>query len=575
MKILKNYLIKLVIGLCLPLFAVAQSVDVSVDPTEAIVNESFYVTFKVKITGSESPYINFTPVNASVLGKREASTSISTVIINGKYSVTKEQTYVYELISERTGTAYIKDIVVNLNGVNSKLKDLKVNIISEKRKLQDVFLEAIPSKRKVFVGEGIDVNYYLFYKVPVIANDVKEFPKLNKFIKRFYKTTGNVETVQYRGEVFRRVLAYSARAYPEKPGVAVLDTMKISAQVADQRSFDPFGGLSNSYRQKDISSPRVEIDVLPIPVDKMPTNFSGLVGQHEFNLTGGKAKYLINEPIEFKLEVKGPGALENFQAPSLFNSDLIESFDTKSDMVEVSEGVAVKKFDFTFLARSSVNIEERELSFSVFDPEKEIFIEKIIKIPAIAVFGSAEPSKSGDKNTQNRLNKKEKKIDLNFDFSLLPSWLLPVNGDKNNKVGLVGVGDFTASTKMDLVFWFFAVVLFIISIFLIYKGLKSDQISDEKLYIFDKQFKKFKKNPSYENLYLLLLILLKNRSNGLVDELKELSVKKESINYALSLLKTLEEAEYSNRPKNISSRKIEYGHLKVLRRILKEKHEGN
>lgn len=570
--------VKLVMAVLLsffiPAIAYSQMAEVELSPNEAIVNESFFLTFKVKMNGSSEPYISFTPVNAEVLNRREQGVSISTVMINGKFTTTREQSYVYELIADRSGTAYIKNITVEVNGKTEKLKDLRINILNEKRKLQDVFLEAQPSKTKVYVGEGINVNYYLYYKIPVIANDIKEFPKLNKFIKRFYKTSGNVETVQYKGEVFRRVLAYSARAYPEKPGTAVLDTMRISAQVADQRSFDPFGGLSNSYRQRDISSPRVEIEVMPIPTENMPKDFTGLVGNHEFQLSGGKNKYLINEPIEFKLEVKGSGALENFQAPSLFTSDLVEEFDTKTDLVELAEGVANKRFEFTYLARSEVSLPERELSFSYFDPEKKTFIEQKIKIPSLQVAGGAMPTKSDNKPNRKKSAEQVKGVNLAFDFNFLPDWLKPIGKKSESKLGLVGPELLNKNLTSNYLTLIVAVLLIILSLILIAIEYGKTSTSNDQIKMFDQQLKKFKKSPTYENLYLLLTFALSKEGADIVKGLKQCSLSNESKNYILSLLGLLEQSQYSKTAQTGNLKKIEFSHLKALKKLIREKDEA-
>lgn len=565
-------------GILLSSKAMGQQVDVEVSPSEAIVNEPFYLTFKVKMSGSGEPYISFTPVNAEVLNRREQGVSISTVVINGKFTTTREQSYVYELIADRSGTAYIKNISVELNGKTEKLKDLRVSVLNEKRKLQEVFLEAQPSKNKIYIGEGININYFLYYKIPVIANDIKEFPKLNKFIKRFYKTTGNVETVQYKGEVFRRVLAYSARAYPEKVGTAVLDTMRISAQVADQRSFDPFGGLSNSYRQRDISSPRVEVEVLAIPTEGMPQNFTGLVGSHEFQLTGGREKYLINEPIEFKMEVKGSGALENFQAPSLFNSDLIEEFDTKTDLTELSEGLASKKFEYTYLARSEVSIPEREVAFSFFDPDKKIFVERKIKIPGIKVAGGALPTKADTKTNKKKAPEEVKGINFALDFNILPEWLRPVGKKGESKVGLVGLVDSTDGkfkSPLELESIIGTVLLFSLGIILVIIEFMKTSGGEDDLKIFDQRLKKFKKQPTYENLYLLLSHSLNKASPDVVRNLKQCSLSNETKNYILGLMGTLEQSQFSKNSSGANVKKIDYGHLKALKKLMKEHHEAH
>nr|MBP9682158.1 hypothetical protein [Bacteriovorax sp.] len=49
----------------------AQEIDVEINPTEPLVNENFFVTFKIKTSGNVEPYISFTPSGATVQGKSE------------------------------------------------------------------------------------------------------------------------------------------------------------------------------------------------------------------------------------------------------------------------------------------------------------------------------------------------------------------------------------------------------------------------------------------------------------------------------------------------------------------------
>ncbi|MBC7429006.1 MAG: BatD family protein [Bacteriovorax sp.] len=407
----------------------ADDVDVVVEPKEGVVNESFFVTFKIKATGSEEPYISFTPYGASVLGKRSQGLSISTIVINGKFTTTKEQAVVYELLAEREGQVYLRNIKVEMSGKTIPVKEVRINVLKEPKRVPDAFIEAEASKTKVYLGEGLDVNYYLYFKTSISANDVKEFPKLNKFIKRFHHINSPVETVQYKGQVLKRILAYSARLYPEKTGNAVLDPMKISVQMIENE-YGGFGFGNQRYKNKDLSSPTVEIEVLPLPTEGVPASFTGLVGEHEFNFIIPKSKYLVNEPIEIKLEAKGKGAVENFDAPVIFTDNNLEAFDTKSEVTEIGTQAAKKLFEYTMLARGPVRIAAREMALAYFDPGSGRYIEKKISIPALEVSGQAiaatgsnnpkpealpVPEKSDENGFLNLLfkDKKEKAIEHN------------------------------------------------------------------------------------------------------------------------------------------------------------------
>ena len=136
----------LILAFCILPSLRAEDVDVEVSPPEPLMNESFFVTFKVKTTGNVDPYISFTPVGATVQGKREQGVSISTTVINGKFTTNREQNYVYELIAERSGQVTIKNIKVEIGGKTNNVKDLHINILAQARRIPDAFMEAQASK---------------------------------------------------------------------------------------------------------------------------------------------------------------------------------------------------------------------------------------------------------------------------------------------------------------------------------------------------------------------------------------------------------------------------------------------
>lgn len=441
MRMIKFLFIIFIMGILPSLRAEDVSVDVS--PPEPLINESFFVTFKVKTTGNVEPYISFTPIGATVQGKREQGVSISTIVINGKFTTTREQNYVYELIAERSGQVTIKNIKVEIGGKVTNVKDVHVNVLAQARRIPDAFMEAQASKTKVYVGEGIDVNYYLYFKTAISANDVKEFPKLNKFIKRFHHVNSPVETVQYKGQIFKRILAYSARLYPEKVGNAVLDPMTISVQIIENDYSSPFGSFgmgSQRYKNKDLSSPRIEVEVLPLPSENVPAGFTGMVGEHEFSLSVPKNKYLVNEPIELKFEVKGKGALENMDAPTIYSDNSLEQFDTKSEVSEIGTQSAKKVFEYTLLARGPLNIKQRDLNLAYFDPNTGRYVEKKLTIPALEVSGvAAQTSGGSNANPQPQAKNKDQPQNQGEDFlSKLFSSGSSGKQVEKNPIGLVG-----------------------------------------------------------------------------------------------------------------------------------------
>ena len=372
----------------------ADEVKVEVRPSRPVAGEVFQAFFRVFTNSSEEPEINFTPFNVEVVGKSNQGLSISSIYSNGRLTTTREVTIVYDLVTQKTGVSGLRDITVTVGGKNLRHQAITFNVLKEPEQAADVFVMADVPKKNVFLGEGIVVRYYLYSKVPVSNLDVKKYPKLNGFLKRFLQEPERSERVSVDGQLYIRNQIYAAKLFPEKLGEQKIDSLQLSATVVASPRNDPFGGfgLNREVRNKTITSEVVKIDVKPLPENNKPENFTGLIGKHEFDLQFSKNKLLVNEPLEFKLTISGGGALENLEAPSIIKNPAFEEFESNGDLKITNADHAIKTFEYTFLAKTPTKIPATNFSLSYFDPESERYIPVQLPIPEIVIGGVAQPN---------------------------------------------------------------------------------------------------------------------------------------------------------------------------------------
>jgi hypothetical protein len=394
----KVYLI--LIYLLLSFSAVAK-VSISVHPSAPVKGETFNIKLKIITNSREEPFISFEPSGFEVLGRGKEGVMIRTDIINGKIRTKRELVYSYSAVANRTGYVHLRDIKVDVGGEELTHPPVKIRVTSTRSAPRNIFLVAEVNKAEAYIGEGIDLRYYLYSRLPILETEIKAFPKLNGFIKRFHKINERDETVQYGGQIYRRSLKYSARIYPERTGKIIVDPMKLNLKFSTGRG-GLFGGFFNNLRQRVVGSKNLEVKVLPIPSDNVPPHFTGLVGNHEFTIEVPKSKFLVNEAVEARLFVNGPGALENFDAPLLFDNDALEKFDTKSEVNEQGLQRARKVFDYTYLARYVREIPAKTIKLAVFDPESKDFITKEIELPELRISGAGNAGLSSGQGEQRR-----------------------------------------------------------------------------------------------------------------------------------------------------------------------------
>lgn len=373
--------------------ASANELIVSIEPKEPVVGESFNVTFKVITQNGTDPIINFNPSpGIEVLGRQEAGITTSTSYINGNLSVERSISIVYEMVSTSYGTKYLRDIEVEVNGAKAKYKNLRIPVLKMAKRPKNIMAIAEVDKDEVYVGESILVRYYLYSKVSINGTDIKKFPKLGKFLKRYHQEKSIAQKVRYNGEIYTRRVLYTAQLFADKAGDYKIDpiTLRVQYLKSSQGGYNNFGFGFRRQMSTTVTSKSLNIKVKKLPVEQMPSHFTGLVGKHSFTLTQNKNKFLVNDPIEIKVTVKGEGALELFELPNLFKDPNIEEFDTNNELEVASDFLGTKIFNLTLLGRAAVSLPQADIPLSYFDPETEKYVTQYLKLKAIKVAGTSQ-----------------------------------------------------------------------------------------------------------------------------------------------------------------------------------------
>ncbi len=406
----------------------AAEVEIKINPKKPVVNEVFQAEFNIKTDTDEIPMISFTPVNIEVISRSTPSISTRATYINGKVSVEKNVSITYELRGKTVGNAYLSSIKVQVGKKSLSLRSRQIKIVKTTPKAKNIFVQAEVNKDEVYVGESILVRYYLYSRadVPIRTTDIKKFPKLSQFLKRYHQESTGGERISLNGQMYIRRVMYTAQLYAQNPGKYTIDSisMRVGYSVGGN-TFGNFGFNLQLGRQRTstLISPEVEINVLSLPGKNIPKNFTGLVGTHDFKLTFSKERFIVNEPIELQLTVIGNGALELFEAPSLFNTKEIEEFEKTGDLVINKNFTAQKKINYTYLGRENYTAPARSIPLSYFDPDKKQYKTVKLAIPAlkIAGAGTANVGSRGAERERLRTNKKEStRVEGDKDIDIIP-----------------------------------------------------------------------------------------------------------------------------------------------------------
>ena len=374
------------------LLAYADEVKIELNPAKPVAGEMFQAFFRIFSDADTEPVINFSPFRIEVVGKNNYGVKTSTVYMNGKFTTSREITIIYDLVASQSGIAGLRDINIQVGNKTIRHPSMTFNILKEPEVAADVFVMTDVQKKMIFLGEGIVVRYFLYSKVPVSNLDIKKYPKLNNFLKRFLQEPERSERVNVDGEPYIRTQIYGAKLFPEKTGELRIDPLHLSVTVINSRGGDPFGsfGLGRESRVKSVSSESIKVEVRPLPVEGKDEHFTGLVGKHDFDLQINSSRLIVNEPLEVKLSVTGGGALENMEAPTILKHESLEEFESNGDLKIMDADKATKTFDYTFLPKANFKIPASNLKLTYFDPDSMKYVAVQLPIAEIVVAGGTK-----------------------------------------------------------------------------------------------------------------------------------------------------------------------------------------
>lgn len=530
------------------------------EPSRPIVDEPFRLILEIDTQERGEPFISFTPGEVEVLGRSDLGVSMQTTIIGGQMSSKRIYRYAYDLMAKRAGTVRLTNLSADINGSKIRGPDIAINVLRERAAPKPFFVQAEVSKNEAYVGEGINLDYYLYFRVSILGLEILDFPKLNNFIKRFYMTSDHHETVEFDGTVYRRRKAYSARVYPETTGELKVDPIQLRIQYSDRVSggFGGFGFGNVQSQTRTLRSDLVTINVKPLPAEGVPKNFTGLVGEHKFRLEVPRDKFVTNEVVDVRLEVEGPGALENMSAPIIYDDKNLEVFDTKSEFRETSEASAKKTFNYTFIARGPLADQSPQVEFSYFDAIEGVYRQVSVTRPKITISATTnvavepEPLESTSQNTP---------------VASIPSFHTKLNAPYFFvPTSIKSMKNLSAFVSL---FALLGIILICLSIL-----LKREQ-QTHGLVLFQKIEKEIKKNGiNYNRVYKLLSLFQDDFENiGPQEALKRLNLPKETQTYFSALVNIAERETYAQ-GRGETQLNFDRRHFKILRKAYRELKNG-
>ena len=440
------------------------------------INERLRVSFEMNKDGDNFIAPNFGGFR--VVGGPNQSVEYSWV--NGRQTFSKK--YTFFIVPQKKGTITIGPAKIKIDNKIYTTQPISVEITdavnnpSQGNTLdyvvdQNLHLVTEVSKTNPYLNEAITVIYKLYFNNQTAISNINEIKnsQYNGFwsnfinIKQYEVKRENYKDREYNYIVWKKVVLY-----PQKTGVLAIEPLVLNTRIqvpSRRRNFF----MIHETLDKEVQTKKRIIQVKDLPEEGKPENFTGAVGNFDFEMTTNKKELKVGESFQLKLAVKGKGNLKLFELPKIKMPNSLEVYtpEYSENITTNLSGMEGKIEDnYTIVANQQGKFPVPVISFSFFDPKtkqyKSVFSkEKIINVLGTSSFLQSNTNKQGNKNIiKPQLNQ--------FHFIKLKTKFI------SNKVIFF-------ETSIFYILLFAPFLLLIILIFL-FKYIRSKNIDHKKIY---------------------------------------------------------------------------------------------
>lgn len=332
-------------------------------PNAVVMGETFRLSYTINTHKAKNFRVGDITDFDILMGPSQSSSS-STSIINGVRTSSRTLTFTCILRPKKEGTYKIPAATINVEGKQMTSEELTVKVLppdqrgsaaqqsgsqsSGRRAVtssqngsisdDDLFIVATVNKKKVYEQEAILLTYKIYTTVN-LTNVSGKMPDLKGFhTQEVEMPKGNREfqLEHYKGRNYRTIVWSQYVLFPQQSGQLEIPSITFEGTVAQRvQNYDPFeaffnGGSSYVNVQKPIRTPKLTIDVSPLPTGK-PASYSGGVGEFSISSSISTTELKENEAVTLKLIISGTGNMKLIKTPEVnFPADF-EVYDPKID----------------------------------------------------------------------------------------------------------------------------------------------------------------------------------------------------------------------------------------------------
>ncbi len=392
--------------------AYAQNPQLKASADRGVVGLGDVINLSFTLNASEARFVP--PLNLEedfyVMSGPFKSSSVS--IINGQRSA--EIVWSFRVQPREVGNITLLPALVEWEGQTIESNEIEIRVTEQSERsnrsndprayaAEQTFFRVLPSKLRVYEGEPFGVEYRLYGYVVPGQPEIMEIPEYEGFFTEILESdrTKKTETSDDGRELYSWNWA-GVSLTPQRPGYFEFDELitRIPTPVPTRRR-NIFGQMvaTNVYVDNIDRAYHPDIEVLPLPQEGKPDDFSGGVGSLKFSVELSREEVEVNQSVTLKLTLSGRGNLNTLQMPDVALPDQLELFEPEDERTVIPSitglsGSITREYIIVPRYRGTYKIPS--ISFSYFDPNQEAYVTVQTEEKQITVTGDAPITAVGE-----------------------------------------------------------------------------------------------------------------------------------------------------------------------------------
>jgi hypothetical protein len=300
-------------------------------------------------------------------------------IVNGAMS--QSVSLVYQITPTRPGEFLIPAIPVVVAGQTYTTEPIRLTVLPAETQTdtaQTLFARVRLDSQQIYLGQTAPLDVVLFSRADVPLRGIAGFGCEADGLG--YKFLNNLKSATriINGETFNLQLIEGAIS-PTRTGKLTFGPCILKTQIAVPRRSRggwPFGDSlldemmgRTEVREQPVTLPATSIEVLPLPAEGKPADFTGAVGQWNLEVDAKPTEINVGDPITLTIKISGAGNIDTVATPALGGLENFKTYDptsktTKNELSTTGERV----FQQVLVPKSTDAAQLPAVRLSYFDP---------------------------------------------------------------------------------------------------------------------------------------------------------------------------------------------------------------